>query len=305
MEYIIYSPLDVLLPRKTKADKKYTLNINIYRNTHYQILNQAKNIYNRNLKKQIEVLPEFEYLSEVSYIIYKKSARDFDTPNIGSIISKFFMDALVIYHKIPDDNYRYTPRHIFDFGGVGSSDYCKIILKGKEKNMNLSLKLTQEDIINALKNTYGNNIPEECLNNLKFQVDSNNNVYAETEYSNFIPLTPANAPVKAQIIPKTVQSTHNIQMRRREKSLADEFVENICPSDRSSGEDGGGNNTEDSSERDNSVNTNDNEEVGVRVENPDNAEPEVEAPSMEEKTETVEEVKTNTFGTRNMRRRVL
>ena len=38
-------PLAVTLPRKRKADCKFILNLNNYRNSHFQILNQAKQLY--------------------------------------------------------------------------------------------------------------------------------------------------------------------------------------------------------------------------------------------------------------------
>ncbi len=39
---ILKLPLSVVIPRKTKEDKKIMLNLNTFRNLHYMTMNQAK-----------------------------------------------------------------------------------------------------------------------------------------------------------------------------------------------------------------------------------------------------------------------
>lgn len=286
MEYIIYSPIDIFLPRKTKKDVKYSLNINIYRNTCFQVLNQAKSIYNIQLKDQVEALPRFTHLDEVTYIIYKKSLREFDTPNIGSIISKFFMDAMVIYGRIPDDNYKITPRHIFDYGGVSDSDYCKIILKGKE-DMNFSVNFSHEDILNALKTVYKDQVPEGYMNNLVFEVKDG---FVTASATSNKAITKSEEPKKEEAPSVIPQSS------RRYRSLSDEFANAQ---------------QQQTEEKTPEVTEEVSESVSVSdvPENPDNTEPVEETPPMEEpkqeEEKVVEEIKTNTFGSRNMRRRIL
>ena len=273
-EYSLISPLEVYLPRKTKEDKKYYLNINVYRNTHHQILNQAKVIYNDVMKEQITKLPVFEYLEEVDYIIYKKSQREFDTPNVGAVISKFFMDALVINNKIEDDNYKITPRHVIDFGGISDKDYCQIILKGK--TMNFSVDFSKEDIINALKTVYGKDVPENCIDNLKFEV-VNGEVKASTSLGSV-------NNIKSEPVQNKIEDTPQpVQLRKRNKSLNEEFNE-----------------ASNSSETEVKDTEPDETEEMLEPENPDKDEPMNETPSMES-----EIVKSNTFGNHKVRRRVL
>jgi len=275
-EYSLISPLEVYLPRKTKEDKKYYLNINVYRNTHHQILNQAKVIYNKVMKEQITKLPVFEYLEEVDYIIYKKSQREFDTPNVGAVISKFFMDALVINNKIKDDNYKITPRHVIDFGGISDKDYCQIILKGK--TMNFSVDFSKEDIINALKTVYGKDVPENCIDNLKFEIE-------DGEVKAYTSIGSVNN-IKSEPVQSKVEDTPQlqpVQLRKRNKSLNEEFNE--------------ASNVTEPEVKD--TEPDETEEV-LELENPDKDEPMNESPSMES-----EIVKSNTFGSHKVRRRVL
>ncbi len=99
----IISPLFVCLPRKTKADKKVYLNLNVYRNLHYIVNNQAKEIYRVLMFDQLSKL-ELKTPIDIRFILYKKTRRRTDRANILSIVEKFFCDALVEYKCIPDDS---------------------------------------------------------------------------------------------------------------------------------------------------------------------------------------------------------
>jgi len=116
-EYIVVSPLSVVLPRKTKKDKNFILNLSIYRNTHYQILNQAKIYYKNAMKTQISGLPVFDKI-KLTLVLYTKTKRLTDIDNVLSIHAKFLLDALVELGRLPDDNYLYVPEICFRFGGV-------------------------------------------------------------------------------------------------------------------------------------------------------------------------------------------
>jgi hypothetical protein len=50
---IISVPLFVILPRKTKADKKYMLNLNNYRNWHYIVSNIIKQKFCEGLESSL------------------------------------------------------------------------------------------------------------------------------------------------------------------------------------------------------------------------------------------------------------
>jgi len=107
----IISPLAVYLPRKTKADRKIILNLNVYRNLHYIVNNQAKQIYCEQMQEQLEGL-KFNKISLV-FKLFKGSKRLVDRANIYSIQEKFFSDALVYWGVILDDNDEYTKQSIY------------------------------------------------------------------------------------------------------------------------------------------------------------------------------------------------
>jgi hypothetical protein len=65
----------------------------------------------------IELLPELKKI-ELTYTVFPKTRRLCDVSNVCSVHSKFFLDALVELGKIPDDNYKYVPREIFQIGEV-------------------------------------------------------------------------------------------------------------------------------------------------------------------------------------------
>ena len=86
-------------------NKKVSLNMNTYRNLHYQCNNKAKH----NLMVAIKLngsfagqLPQPPY--QFIYTIYRKDKKRADLMNIGSIVDKFTSDALVTLGYLSDDN---------------------------------------------------------------------------------------------------------------------------------------------------------------------------------------------------------
>jgi len=110
---IIISPLSVPV---TKT-KKFILNLNQYRNTHFYTLNKAKVVYKEEISVQFPGLAINPPI-QVTYIYFPKTARKTDIGNVLSIHQKFFEDALVEGGYLVDDNYDYIPRTIFRFGEV-------------------------------------------------------------------------------------------------------------------------------------------------------------------------------------------
>ena len=91
------------------GNKKIMLNLNVYRNLHYQINDKAKKIFKNNL-----VLEHPELLTIkadkviISYHIITYDNRKFDTMNIISVVDKYFLDALTGLGVIPDDDYSHA-----------------------------------------------------------------------------------------------------------------------------------------------------------------------------------------------------
>ena len=89
--------------------KKFALNLNVYRNAHHMVLNKAKIIFKNQLLAEY---PELKKIKsdrvEIGYLIERCDNKKFDTMNIVSVVDKFFLDALVEFGCIPDDNYNYV-----------------------------------------------------------------------------------------------------------------------------------------------------------------------------------------------------
>jgi hypothetical protein len=115
--HIVHSPLKIILPRVRVKDKSFILNLNVYRNTCFQVLNQTKVIYKALVKEQIIVLPEFVAVEAV-FINYPATAAIPDTHNVCCIHEKYFADALVEFGKIPDDKPLYWKMSKYLFGGI-------------------------------------------------------------------------------------------------------------------------------------------------------------------------------------------
>jgi Holliday junction resolvase RusA-like endonuclease len=103
MIHTIISPLFVMLPRKTKAAKRVSLNMNTYRNLHHRTSNDAKKAYTKLVSDQLINL-EIQTPVEITYKVYKGSNRRLDKMNVISIVSKFLLDAITEYGCWEDDN---------------------------------------------------------------------------------------------------------------------------------------------------------------------------------------------------------
>lgn len=120
-------PLHVIIPRKRKDDRKWILNLNNYRNTHYQTLDQAKKIYAEEVMAALCVngrltVSPFGVPVELRYTVFPRTKREMDVSNPCSVIDKFACDALVHLGFMPDDNYKHIRRSVYQFGEVDPSN---------------------------------------------------------------------------------------------------------------------------------------------------------------------------------------
>jgi hypothetical protein len=116
----IISPISVILPRKTKPNRKIMLNLNNYRNWCFPIAFQAKQAYTEALKLSLRGL-KLKKGIDLRFVLYKPSNRKSDRSNVLSIVEKFFCDSLVHYKCIPDDSDEFIKSTHYETGGVDKS----------------------------------------------------------------------------------------------------------------------------------------------------------------------------------------
>ena len=123
------------LPLKlTLGRKNYALNLNFYRNAHYQILNHLKVSFTDLVEPELKKLPKLSK-ANLTYTYYPGSKRLSDTANVCSIVDKFFCDALVRSGVIPDDNYTYIPSISYNYGSIDKENpRVTVVINGEIEN---------------------------------------------------------------------------------------------------------------------------------------------------------------------------
>lgn len=98
--------------------KRYSCNLNSYKNTHYRTTNAMKKEFKEIITDDVLDLPIMDKV-KLHFVMHYENARKFDIDNFLSIVSKFSCDALVELGRLPDDDYT----HIVQVTGtVGSLD---------------------------------------------------------------------------------------------------------------------------------------------------------------------------------------
>jgi hypothetical protein len=181
--YKLYAPLYV--PKNKKGDKAF-INLNNYRNWHYQASNTYKKKYKDLMQDQINELPTLNSIA-LEIHIYARDKRLFDIGNIGSIQEKFFLDAVVESNKLVDDDYTYVPETHTYFKEI-DKDNPRIEFIIKElKPMKILMQLDTSDIAKALveyvnKYSQGSIEEEDVIDNLP----ENFNVSVEIDTDSFV-----------------------------------------------------------------------------------------------------------------------
>lgn len=117
MGHVIHSPFRIPISEK----KVFALNLNVYRNTNHWDLNKAKKAYKELMCEPILKLPIFNKIT-LTLVMYPKTRAKFDVGNVGSVVEKFFLDALTEFGKLEDDNYVFCPTVTYTFGEVDKNN---------------------------------------------------------------------------------------------------------------------------------------------------------------------------------------
>ena len=117
-DWVFELPLTVVLPRKTKNDKKVSININWYRNAYYGESNEVKRLYKELIAEQFEGLRKPEGKIHVHYEYYAARDNSPDLDNFTGCAKKFFQDAMVELGFIEDDNVHFIPSTSEKYCGI-------------------------------------------------------------------------------------------------------------------------------------------------------------------------------------------
>ena len=113
---------------KRKVRRHY-LNLNLYRNISFHLNNNLK----RAFKKIVAgAVPEFHFeCYEMHFKVYFPDTRKRDVANVLSIVDKFQTDALVELGYVPEDNYHYLKKVVYEFGGIDTKGkgYVEVTIK--------------------------------------------------------------------------------------------------------------------------------------------------------------------------------
>lgn len=101
---------------KAKTRKK-SINLNLYRNLHFQELSNQKNHFHTRMVTTLEEIPPLGCVW-LHYEIHPSHRGRLDTMNVTSIVDKYFSDSLTELGIIEDDDYTHVVFNSFCFGSV-------------------------------------------------------------------------------------------------------------------------------------------------------------------------------------------
>ncbi len=113
-EIVISMPLYIEMG--VKKIKRFHINLNQYRNWHYQVNNNLKIKYKELAYPQVEG-KSFNKI-KLEFTLWKATKRKVDRSNVLSIHEKFFCDALVESGCLEDDNDNYLESSHYYTGGI-------------------------------------------------------------------------------------------------------------------------------------------------------------------------------------------
>ena len=136
-----------------KKSRRKSLNLNLYRNLHFQELSNQKNHFHDRMVKTLGGIPSLGSVW-LHYEIYPNHRGRLDTMNVGSVEDKFFSDSLTELGIIEDDDYTHVVFNSFCFGSVVSGDaFVRVFITELEprKQQNMRVLLDEDDIQKALE----------------------------------------------------------------------------------------------------------------------------------------------------------
>lgn len=110
-----------ILPLRVHKSKNklFSLNLNAWRNAHYQVLNKTKIEFKRMFKQEYgHATNMFKSPVRIEYTIFFPDKRNTDLGNIGPIVGKYAEDCLVEFRYLADDNRTVIKEIRYKDGGI-------------------------------------------------------------------------------------------------------------------------------------------------------------------------------------------
>ncbi len=106
-EYRIVTPMYIELERKTKKNRRVSINMNAYGNVNHFINNQVKIKFKQVVEEQLKGIT-IETPVNITYQVFKPSKRRLDKMNVIAVTSKYLLDAITELGCCEDDNDDYV-----------------------------------------------------------------------------------------------------------------------------------------------------------------------------------------------------
>lgn len=96
MKLKLILPVEAIVPRKTKAGRKFLMNLNNYRNADRFFLNDAKIVYEGMVERMLRKAETEGMRFDKCYVLFIHHPKNdnIDTANVLSIVEKFAFDAI-------------------------------------------------------------------------------------------------------------------------------------------------------------------------------------------------------------------
>jgi hypothetical protein len=103
-----------------KKGNRFSLNLNQYRNWHYQVSNNIKSIFGKEVEDRLDFV--FKGPVMITYDYYAPNKRKVDLMNVISVVDKFFQDTMVTKGCIEADDTSIVKRVTATYKGIDKYD---------------------------------------------------------------------------------------------------------------------------------------------------------------------------------------
>jgi hypothetical protein len=102
---------------QVSKNKRVALNLNGYRNWHYQVQNKTKTLFEQIVRDELRGIPKQDMV-HLHYVLYGATNQRRDLMNVIAVVDKYFSDALPKSGVLDDDHAGIIVSNSSAFGGV-------------------------------------------------------------------------------------------------------------------------------------------------------------------------------------------